>query len=79
MEVGLRINPSYLWKSLTWGRDLLKMGMRYRIGNGETIKVFKEPWIPRASTFKPIAVNVDLLEVKAAYFIVRKGGGTLIN
>lgn len=29
------------------GLDLLKMGMRKNLENGQSINVFKDPWIPR--------------------------------
>lgn len=43
MLVELGRNSSYLWKSLVWGLELLRKGMRYRVGNGETISMFKDP------------------------------------
>ncbi|XP_075504380.1 uncharacterized protein LOC142541806 [Primulina tabacum] len=33
-EPGLGHNPSYVWRSLLWGRELLKKGMRWRISFG---------------------------------------------
>lgn len=73
MNAVLGNNPLYQWKSFLWGRDLLKMGFRYRIGNGETIRVFKDPWIPRVYTFKPTTVNEDFIEVRAAFFMDVEG------
>lgn len=69
LEADLGNNPSYLWKSFLWGRDLLKLGLRFRIGNGKTIKVFTDPWIPRTSTFKPLTMNDDLLDATTTSFI----------
>lgn len=48
LEVPMGINASYLWKSLLWGRDLLKLRSRYKVGNGASIIVSKDPWLPRA-------------------------------
>lgn len=67
------LNPSYLWRSLLWGRDLLKKGVRYRIGNGEDVAVFGDPWIPKELTFKPICLNRDFLQVKVSHFINNNG------
>ncbi|KAK6121388.1 hypothetical protein DH2020_044870 [Rehmannia glutinosa] len=46
--------PSYIWRSVLWGRELLKQGIRWRIGNGRSTHAFNEPWLPRPLTFKPI-------------------------
>ena len=43
---------SFLWKSLVWGRELIVRGSRWRIGNGRSVQVYKDRWIPRESTFK---------------------------
>lgn len=40
-------NPSYAWRSLLWGRDLLIKGLRWRIGSGKSVKVFHDAWLLR--------------------------------
>ena len=35
-----------MWKSLLQGRDLLKRGMRFVIGDGSTISTWVDPWLP---------------------------------
>lgn len=40
LDLGLGNKPSYLWKSLLWGRELLMQGIRYRVGIGESISMF---------------------------------------
>lgn len=39
--------PSYTWRSLLYGRELLNSGLRWRIGRGD-------PWLPSGGSFKPI-------------------------
>lgn len=51
MSAELGKNSSFVWKSLVWGQNLLMKGMRYRVGNGESILMFKDPWILRESSF----------------------------
>lgn len=46
MEVKCNKNSSWLWKSLIKGRDLLKQGIRWEVGNGKKIKFWEDKWIP---------------------------------
>lgn len=62
LDATLEHNPSYVWRSLTWGRDLLKMGLRWRVGSGNSIRVFKDPWIIRPNTFRAITIPASHLE-----------------
>ncbi|KAK2664427.1 hypothetical protein Ddye_003001 [Dipteronia dyeriana] len=45
-------SSSFLWNSLVWGRGLLERGLRWRIGNGSSVAVYKDCWLPRLVTFK---------------------------
>jgi hypothetical protein len=38
----------YTWKSILHGRDLLKEGLVWRVGDGEKIDVWNHNWIPRS-------------------------------
>ena len=48
-------NPSYIWRSILWGRQVILNGYRWRIGNRENISMYKDNWIPRPSIFKPFS------------------------
>ncbi|XP_019197085.1 PREDICTED: uncharacterized protein LOC109190941 [Ipomoea nil] len=41
-------NPSYVWRSIMAGQELVRTGYRRRIGNGRTTKVWSHPWLPDA-------------------------------
>lgn len=41
-----RRKASYAWKSILYGRDLVKQGMRYVIGDGTLINAWTDPWLP---------------------------------
>ncbi|KAL9461995.1 hypothetical protein AB3S75_000061 [Citrus x aurantiifolia] len=47
-------NASYIWRSILWGRQVIKKGLRWRIGNGKKIAIFSNNWLPRPETFRPI-------------------------
>lgn len=40
------------WSSILAGKEVLKKGLGYIIGNGETIKVWSDHWL---STSEPVA------------------------
>lgn len=45
MEAPFRTNPSYIWHSLLWSRDILHKGAFWKIGDGEDINVRRDAWI----------------------------------
>lgn len=46
MNVQRANNPSYGWRSLVAAKEVLQKGLRKKIGNGHTTKVWEEPWLP---------------------------------
>lgn len=56
MAVFLRLEGSLLTlmsrAACYGGRDLLERGMRWRVGDGKTIKIYNDRWIPRPTDFK---------------------------
>ncbi|XP_022150918.1 uncharacterized protein LOC111018954 [Momordica charantia] len=52
MEAKISGNPSYIWRSILWGRDLLKKGLRWRIGNGDSVFIYGDNWVPNQPTLK---------------------------
>ncbi|KAH9725922.1 putative reverse transcriptase/RNA-dependent DNA polymerase [Citrus sinensis] len=55
MQARLGSYPSFIWRSILWGRNVLEKGLRWRIGNGEQLLVYQSQWIPRPITFQPIS------------------------
>ncbi|KAL9451066.1 hypothetical protein AB3S75_012752 [Citrus x aurantiifolia] len=48
-------NPSFIWRSILWGRQVIKKGARWRIGYGQNTLIYEDHWIPRPATFQPIS------------------------
>ncbi|KAM6596535.1 hypothetical protein CsatA_007059 [Cannabis sativa] len=46
---------SHLWSSLIWGLKLLHSGLRKVVGDGQSVDAFRDPWIPRPVSFRPIS------------------------
>ncbi|KAL0406582.1 UNVERIFIED_CONTAM: putative mitochondrial protein [Sesamum latifolium] len=40
---------------------LAKQGLRWRVGDGQNIRVWKDPWLPRPSTFLPVTSQSQFL------------------
>ncbi|KAF4382522.1 hypothetical protein F8388_015350 [Cannabis sativa] len=38
-----------------WGKDLLKKGLRFSVGDGRHIRAFRDPWLPRPTRFMSIS------------------------
>ena len=47
-------NSSAVWKGIEHGLVLLKKGLIWRVGNGRSIRTWRDPWIPRGTPFLPI-------------------------
>jgi hypothetical protein len=42
-------NPSSSWSAISYGLELLKKGMVWRVGNGRSIRIWRDCWLPRIS------------------------------
>ena len=52
---------SYAWKSILKGRGIIQTGAKWRVGNGDSIKVYGDNWLPIAT---PHGVHGPLLGSK---------------
>ncbi|KAL6210288.1 hypothetical protein ACLB2K_015521 [Fragaria x ananassa] len=53
-------DPSFVWRSLLVGRDtVLKKGMRFTVGNGSSIKIWADPWLPLPHNFMPFSTPME--------------------
>ena len=66
LEAAIGERPSFAWRSLLFGRDLLKKGLRHRVGNGLNTRVWTDKWVEdpaegmRAPWVKNISFDVNL-------------------
>lgn len=47
-------NASAVWHGIVHGLELVKKGMIWRVGNGITIRTWRDPWVPRGPSLRPI-------------------------
>ncbi|XP_071722621.1 uncharacterized protein [Rutidosis leptorrhynchoides] len=60
-------NLSVIWKSILQSRDVLERGTRWRIGNGASVSVWNDPWIPDDGDYyvhPPMMKRMEDLQVK---------------
>ncbi|XP_073291141.1 uncharacterized mitochondrial protein AtMg00310-like [Primulina huaijiensis] len=50
LEANLGNNPSFIWRSIIWSRQLIFKGVSWRVGNGKRIQTFRDKWIPSYQT-----------------------------
>ncbi|XP_022145148.1 uncharacterized protein LOC111014662 [Momordica charantia] len=53
MTAELGSNPSFVWRSILWGKELFVKGIRWRIGNGFSVIIGSDPWILREGSSLP--------------------------
>ncbi|XP_058774618.1 uncharacterized protein LOC131648901 [Vicia villosa] len=53
-------NPSYAWRSILSSRELVLNGSRWRIGNGEKVRINSDRWIPTRPGLKFSSPDVTL-------------------
>ncbi|KAL1216437.1 putative mitochondrial protein [Cardamine amara subsp. amara] len=79
MEAVLGLRPSYGWRSILYGRELLSQGLSKQIGNGESFQVWTDSWIEdngwrpplRKQTYFDLNMSVsDLIDVQRRYWNV---------
>jgi hypothetical protein len=56
LSVGKPRSSSYTWRSIMFGRGLIQRGLRWGIGNGESVSVIKDKWVPGfpVGSFQPL-------------------------
>ncbi|KAK3212444.1 hypothetical protein Dsin_017150 [Dipteronia sinensis] len=74
MEVEIKPTGLFIWKSLGWGREIIAAGSRWRVGNGSKIRIYKDRWIPRPTTFRPLSPPIGDENALVSHLITPSGG-----
>lgn len=61
-EASLGNNPSFVWRSIMAAKELVYSRSILKVGDGEMIKVWTDPWIPAGEDFKVSSPVVPGLE-----------------
>ncbi|KAK0591707.1 hypothetical protein LWI29_006682 [Acer saccharum] len=78
LEANPKSKGSLIWQGLLWGRGIIDIGSRWRIGNGCFVRVYGDRWIPRPSTFQ-IILPIALAENTTVACLKTASGGWNIN
>lgn len=57
MDAVVRSNALYVWRSICTAREVIKRRSSWQIGDGRTVKVWGDRWIPRRSTFQSVSTR----------------------
>ena len=74
LEAGCPKRASFTWRSILHGRELLKAGLIWRIGDGSKVSIWKDNWIPRAGAQRPLGRR-DTSEIELVSELMIPGGG----
>jgi hypothetical protein len=71
-------SASYTWRSILFGRELLAQGVQWGIGDGRTVRILKDFWVPQypPALLKPISPIPDQATV---HCLIDEETGTWIS
>ena len=55
LQASIGNNPSYAWRSIIAAQYLVQQGTRWSVGNGKSIHVWGDKWLPTSSTYKVVS------------------------
>ena len=64
---------SEVWKGILHGLELIKKGVIWRVGNGTKIRTWRDPWLPRPYSFRPITPKGNCSFNRASDFLDGNG------
>ncbi|KAL0009325.1 hypothetical protein SO802_010827 [Lithocarpus litseifolius] len=54
-EARIGSNPSYAWRSIMAAQDIVRRGSRWQVGNGSSIKIWSDKWLPTPPSHKVVS------------------------
>lgn len=66
---------SYTWRSIIHGRDRLSLGLIWRVGDGASINIYHDRWIPRAGCSTPLGATYCPNITRVADLLNEQGTG----
>ncbi|XP_023871998.2 uncharacterized protein LOC111984613 [Quercus suber] len=60
-QASLGRNPSYAWRSIMSAQEVVKKGMKWRVGNGDSILLWSDKWLPAPAAQKILSPTNHIL------------------
>lgn len=66
LEAGLPRNASWFWQNVMAAREVIKIGIMKKVGDGKSVNIWKDCWIPftedgMIKTQRPVNCNLKQL------------------
>lgn len=59
----------YIWRSIMAAKDIVEVGSRWIIGNGEKVDIWTNRWLSTPDSFKPVSPRIPLEKEKVSCFL----------
>jgi hypothetical protein len=69
LKAGPKAGSSFTWQSIVAGIETFKRGCIWRVGNGDSIQIWKDPWIPSSPDWKIVSPRGACILTKVAELI----------
>lgn len=69
-EAPVSVNPSYVWRNIIGAKEVVLSVARWRIGNGDEVKIWEDNWIPTIPCFKPLGLAHSLEVDRKVYNLI---------
>ena len=60
LSAKLGCSPSYAWRSIFNSLEVIRRGIRWRVGNGKMIHIWEDKWLPNPTTYKVCSPPQDI-------------------
>ena len=75
VDASLGRNPSFAWRSIMATQDIVQKGRQWQVGNGRSIMIWKDKWLPSPSTYEVVSpVNYKPEDSRVAELIDEEKG-----
>ena len=75
IDAELGQTPSYAWRSIMVAQDVVRDGHQWQVGDGTSIQIWRDKWLPKSSTFQVIFMPNTLPETATVSQLIDEAKG----